>query len=211
MEKAAACLAVLLFAAGSARADSGVVHRWRTADAATQSAALGLAREAFDAYVERHVVIACPADLPPLLRERAGVFVSSMDERGAPRCCMGTLYPTQSDIAHEIIASAVAAAGHDRRFAPVTSALAHRIRLIVSIVAAPVPIASPEGLDPVADGLAAEAGGRFGVVLSGETRKRDRMIAWARIRAGGGAVRWFRIDDVRMIEAGGGSEHTSRP
>jgi hypothetical protein len=53
-------------------------------------------------------------------------------------------------------------------------------------------------------GLAVRFDGRYGVVLSGETSHLDRMIAWARTRAGASAsdtVSYYRIDDIRLIEA----------
>ena len=87
--------------------------RWRHCDSSTQHEILALARRTFDTYVREHRVIAPPTPLPPLLEQRCGVFVSSM-RNGAPRCCMGTLYPMQPSAALEIIENAVAAAGRDR-------------------------------------------------------------------------------------------------
>jgi len=180
-----------------------VLDRWRTASPSVQRAALHLARTAFDTYVRDRRIIDCPATLPPELRLRAGVFVSTMAADGAPRCCMGTLSPMEPDIAHEVIANAVAAAGRDRRFKPIRPADLSRLRLIVSVVGRPEPISSADGLDPVRDGLIARYGDRDGVVLSGETPHRDLMLRWARIRAGAPAsasVSLFRLDDVRMME-----------
>src|SRR5438477_196986 len=59
-------------------------------------------------------------------------------------------------------------------------------------------------LDPAREGLAVKRGERIGVVLSNETDRIDRMLAWGRIRAGaqpGEAVELFRIDVVRFVEA----------
>jgi AMMECR1 domain-containing protein len=149
-------------------------------------------------------VIDPPDSLPPLLRRRAAVFVSAM-RNGAPRACMGTLYPAEPDAAHEIIASAVAAAGRDHRFPPVKPSELSGLTLIVSIVEPPHPIAEAEiaSLDPTREGLAARYNGRFGVVLSRETTRTDRMTAWARTRAGapaGRRVGYFRLRDVRFVE-----------
>ena len=101
---------------------------------------LVLARRAFDAYAQRREVIDPPHPLPALLRRPAAVFVSAMRPDGSPRCCMGSLYPTQPDAAEEIIASAVAAAGHDRRFPPLRPAELSCLTLIVSFVSRPRPI-----------------------------------------------------------------------
>src|SRR5258708_30791681 len=99
-------------------APSDDLKGWRDADPSVRKAVLSLARRAFDAYVARREVIEPPRGLPPILGERAAIFVSSMRD-GAPRCCMGTLYPVEATAAEEIISSAVSAAGRDRRFKPI--------------------------------------------------------------------------------------------
>ena len=200
-------LPLLLLAAlpppASAQAPAGDA-RW--ADPAAQKAALTLARRAFDAYALRRETLDPPRPLPSCFREPAAVFVSAMRADGSPRCCMGSLYPTQPDAAEEIIASAVAAAGHDRRFAALKPAELSRLTLIVSFVARPRPISADEAgrLDPVREGLAVQNGDRWGVVLSGETARRENLPRWGRIRAGAGPndpVQWFAIRDVRMKES----------
>jgi len=118
---------------------------------------------------------------------------------------MGSLYPTQPDAAEEIIAGAVA--GHDRRFPPLRREELSRLTLIVSFVARPRPITAEQAarLDPVREGLAVQNGDRWGVVLSGETARRENLVRWGRIRAGAGPtdpVQWFAIRDVRMKETG---------
>ncbi len=177
--------------------------RW--VDPAARLAMLALARRAFDAYALRREVLDPPRPLPVPLRAPAAVFVSAMRPDGSPRCCMGSLYPTQPDAAEEIIAAAVAAAGHDRRFPPLRRAELSRLTLIVSFVARPRPITAEQAarLDPVREGLAVQNGDRWGVVLSGETARRENLPRWGRIRAGAGPtdlVQWFAIRDVRMKE-----------
>jgi AMMECR1 domain-containing protein len=186
------------------RADDLAVDRWRRADARTQALVLSLARRAFDAYALRREVMDPPRTLPPLLRERAAVFVSAM-RRGAPRCCMGTLYPAEANAAREVITNAVAAAGRDRRFPPVKPEELRGLILIVSIVGRPRPIAASEleHLDPARDGLAVKSGDKWGVTLSGETNHVERMVKWARIRAGASEhdpVELFRLEVVRFVE-----------
>ncbi len=206
MPKTAVLLLFLLLpllAAPVSAQDAGL-EVWRSAPQETRRFALALARRAFDAYALRREVIEPPAGIPPPLRRRAGVFVSAM-RNGAPRCCMGTLYPTEPDIAHEIVSTAVAAAGRDRRFTPIKPAELKGLTLIVTILGPPRALAAGEleSLDPDRDGLAVQYRDRFGVVLTGETRLKGRMLAWARIRAGappGAAVRAFRLEDVRLVE-----------
>lgn len=118
---------------------------------------------------------------------------------------MGSLYPVEANAAREIIASAVASAGRDRRFPPVKPAELRSLAIIVSIVGnlRPITLAEANNLDPTRDGLAARYGDRYGVVLSGETSAVDRMIRWARIRARAAPtapIDLFRLDVVRFVE-----------
>lgn len=125
---------------------------------------------------------------------------------GAPRTCMGTLYPTQPTLAEEIVENAAASAGRDRRFPPVSVKELAGLNLIVSIVGTPRAISqsAAERLDPVTDGLAVKYEDRYGVVLSGESPHRENMIAWGRARAGAepnAAVEFFQIHDLRFMES----------
>jgi AMMECR1 domain-containing protein len=196
------CLLSLAFCAVNAQ--EAAVDGWRHADESERAEALSLARKAFDAYAVNRTTLDPPSDLPDLLKLRTGVFVSAM-RNGAPRCCMGSLYPTEANTAREIIASAIAAAGRDHRFAPIKPQELKGLNLIVSIVGQPRPIdaAAVAGLDPARDGIAVKYGDRFGVTLSGETNDVQRMLKWARTRAGAPAnakVQLFRLDDVRFVE-----------
>ena len=195
------CGGILLTVAARAQSP-GEDPRWR--EPGTQQYVLKLARRAFEAYTLRREVVDTPAAFPAVLGQQAGVFVSAQ-RRGAPRCCMGTLYPVHLNAAQEIVDSAVAAAGRDRRFLPIQPKELAHLTLIVSIVSRPRPISAAEAdaLDPVQDGLAAKCGERWGVVLSGETARRENMLAWARTRAGAGPgtpVQWFALSDVRLME-----------
>ena len=181
-----------------------MVDAWRAASPQDGAVALKLARRAFDTYSRSRDVIDPPASLPKLFRQRVGVFVSTMIH-GAPRTCMGTLYPTEPDAAREIINSAVLSAGRDRRFPMVKPAELKGLTLIVSIVGQPHPMADADlaSMDPARDGLAVRCGDRYGVVLNGETTLVDRMVKWGRIRAGAGpasSVEYFKLDVVRFME-----------
>lgn len=199
------CLAVGgLICPARAPAQTSTFDQWQAADPATQRAVLALARRAFEAYTLHHVTIAAPTSPLPLLRGRAGVFVSAM-RGGAPRCCMGTVYPTQPTVAGEIIASACAAAGADLRFSPIRAGELPRLRLIVSLLTPPRPLAVADlpTLDPTRDGLVVQNGDRSGVVLSGETARVETMLMWGRLRAGASPtspVRLFRLRSARFVE-----------
>jgi hypothetical protein len=185
----------------SARAD---LADWRHADEKLQKKVLSLARRAFDEFVQKRIIINPPSDLPSIFQKRIGVFVSAM-RGGAPRCCMGTIYPTEGTTAREIIAAVAMAAGRDRRFPAVRPGELKDLILIVSFVDNPRPITEKDllTLDPTRDGLMVKNGDRSGVVLSGETDRVERMIQWARIRAGvseNEPVELFRLDVVRFVE-----------
>jgi len=185
-------------------AQSVSVDSWRHVDDKTRGIVLSIARRAFDTYVAHRTTLDPPPELPELLRQHSGVFVSAM-HNGAPRCCMGSLYPTEANTAVEIIASAVAAAGHDHRFPPIKPAELKGLSLIVSIVGQPHPIDAQElaEIDPTRDGVAIKFGDRYGVTLSGETNDVTLMEKWARIRAGakpGSVVQLIRLEDVRFVE-----------
>jgi AMMECR1 domain-containing protein len=192
---------VLMAAALPLRADSADLN-----DPVNQKAVLKLARRAFDAYARSRVEIAPPSPLPAVFAERHGVFVSTM-RSGAPRTCMGTLYPCQSNFAEEIIENAAASAGRDRRFPAVGPGELSKLDLIVSVITSrPRPISEQvaRSLDPARDGLAVLYGDRYGVVLSGETYDPANMVKWGRIRAGapkGSSVRLFEIHDIRFMES----------
>jgi AMMECR1 domain-containing protein len=178
---------------------------WRLSDPAAQRYVLTLARRAFDAYAASRRVIEPPSPLPACLRQRSGVFISTM-RRGAPRTCMGSLYPTQPNLAEEIIENAVASAGRDRRFRPVTVQELPHLDLIVSVVGTPRPLSEAEAraLDPASDCLVVRCGDRYGVVLSGETPHRENMLSWGRTRAGAGPnsrIELFRMHDLRFMES----------
>ena len=172
------------------------------ADPDAGQAALALARRAFDTWCLQRQRIPPPVELPSLLRERSGVYVSAI-LGDAPRCCMGTLYPTRPTLAEEIINAAVAAAGMDLRFPPITPPELTQVRLIVSVVDPPERLADPRALDPATEGVAVRCASGWGVSLPGETPHRELLVEWARIRAGaveGEPVELYRVIAYRVIE-----------
>ena len=192
------CLAV----AAATPASCDLVDGFAADQSGASASALSLARRAFDTYTLHRERIPTPDDLPELLRERSGAFVSAV-KGDAPRCCMGSLYPTQPTLADEIIQAAVAAAGLDARKPPVEPQELSRLQLIVSIVAPPESITDPRSIDPVTQGLAARGRERTGVVLPGETPHLNLAIKWARVRAGAAPdepVEYFRIRAFRIAE-----------
>ena len=165
--------------------------------------ALELARKALNVAVIRHEQLPLPKRLPPLLCNRGAVFVSAMDAKGAPVCCMGTLEPRQRTIGEEIIANALAAGANDKRFPPLRPEHLQKIRVIISIIGDISPITDPMTVDPVTEGMAVLGPKETGVVLPGETNDPQKMVDWARIRAGlkkNEKADYLRVEAIRFIE-----------
>lgn len=167
-------------------------------------AAVALARRALEYSCRTHELLPVPKELPPLLRRRGAAFVSTMLYRnGAPRCCMGSLTPAMPTLAEEIINLSYLAATRDKRFPPLQPKELKSFRVIVSIIGESTPIVDLSTLDPLTDGLAAHGPRETGIVLPGETGDIQKVIAWARTRAGAttrGPVEYFRLVAVRFIE-----------
>lgn len=195
-------IGVGLLAAGPGGSATSLVQQFRADETGAGAAALRLARLALDSYARDRERVALPASLPPLLLERGGVFVSSQ-LRGAPRCCMGTLYPRGASLAADLVDLACRAAAYDQRFPPLRPEELPQLQVIVSFLDPPEPTVDPLALDPLTEGLAVRGGQRTGVVLPGETGVRERFVQWGEIRAGlrpGARARYFRLEAVRYME-----------
>lgn len=101
-----------------------------------------------------------PADLPPELSGRAGVFVS-LKKQGQLRGCIGTFLPTQSNIAAEIIHNAIGAGTGDPRFWPANPEEVAELTVSVDVLSEPEKINSLKDLDPR----------RYGVIVAKEQRR----------------------------------------
>jgi AmmeMemoRadiSam system protein A len=122
-----------------------------------------LAQEAVENYARYRQVVE-PFDLPPEMRRRAAAFVS-IKKLGDLRGCIGTVEPAYTDLAHEIINNAIAAATRDPRFEPVAeSELAH-LAYSVDVLSPPERIDGPEALDPRRYGVIVQSGRRRGLLL----------------------------------------------
>ena len=200
------CLGVVTFchSLASCRAAT-LVDRFAADTTGAGPAAVHLARRALDEYCLHRVRLTVPGGLPPLLAQRGAVFVSAQ-VAGAPRCCMGSLYPRGATLAADLIEMACRAAAHDLRFAPLRPEELAGLRVIVSVLDPPEPVTDPWTLDPLNDGLAARGPRRTGVVLPGETGVQERFVRWAQMRAGlqpDERVVYLRLRAVRFIEPEG--------
>lgn len=126
---------------------------------------VNLARKTLESYVSNHKKIKKTNDLDDeLLKNKAGVFVS-LKLDGQLRGCIGTIAPTTSCIAEEIIQNAISAGTEDPRFYPVSEEELPRIIYSVDVLGEPEAIQSMEELDPERYGVIVTKGTRRGLLL----------------------------------------------
>jgi len=126
---------------------------------------VNLARKTLESYVSNHKKIKKTNDLDDeLLKSKAGVFVS-LKLDGQLRGCIGTIAPTRSCIAEEIIQNAISAGTEDPRFYPVSEEELPRIIYSVDVLGEPEAIQSMEELDPERYGVIVTKGTRRGLLL----------------------------------------------
>ena len=95
----------------------------------------------------------------------AGCFVS-LKKDGELRGCIGTIAPTQDNLAEEICANAISAGRHDPRFPPVTAGEMDELVYDVDVLGAPEAVKSADQLDPERYGVIVScADGRRGLLL----------------------------------------------
>ncbi len=124
-----------------------------------------LAKDSVLYFLENNTMMPEPTcNLPAELTHRAGVFVS-LKKFGQLRGCIGTILPTQSSAAKEIIRNAISAATEDPRFRRVTLAELGELDISVDILGAPERIDSMDKLDPRRYGVIVRSGSRSGVLL----------------------------------------------
>jgi AmmeMemoRadiSam system protein A len=126
---------------------------------------VNLARKTLESYVSNHKKIRKGDDLgDELLKNRAGVFVS-LKLDGQLRGCIGTIAPTSSCIADEIIQNAISAGTEDPRFYPVSEEELPRIIYSVDVLGEPEAIKTMEELDPKRYGVIVTKGMKRGLLL----------------------------------------------
>ena len=104
-------------------------------------------------------------DAPPSTRAKMGAFVTLNDRTtGALRGCIGEILPMRA-LVDAVAARAVDSALHDPRFMPVTESELGRIRVEVSALTPPRPVASWRDIVLGRDGMTLEKGGAFAVFL----------------------------------------------
>lgn len=123
-----------------------------------------LARDTIETYVKTGKITPPPSALTEEMKGRAGTFVS-IKKHGELRGCIGTLSPTQPNVALEIIQNAISASTKDSRFPPVTSQELNDIDISVDILSEPEMVSSPDELDTKIYGVIVSKGWRKGLLL----------------------------------------------
>ena len=136
----------------------------KTKDA--EDAYVRLARASLESWVTNHQRIKVPDGLDAeIVGRRAACFVSLKID-GRLRGCIGTLSPTKSSLAVEIIDNAISAGTRDPRFSPVRVSELKDIVYDVDVLSEPEPILSTSDLDVKRYGVIVSArDGRRGVLL----------------------------------------------
>jgi len=106
-----------------------------------------LVKETIENYVRHGKTITAPEELTPEMERRAGTFVS-IHKHGMLRGCIGTIEPTQTNVAQEVIQNAISAATQDPRFPPIVSEELADLDIKVDVLGEPEPVESLEELDP---------------------------------------------------------------
>lgn len=166
------------------------------------SPAVRLARETLETYVRTGKVIDPPADVSEELKAPAGTFVS-LKKKGMLRGCIGTIRPTKTSAAEEIIANAISAGTADPRFPPVSEEELDEIVYSVDILKDPEPVRSLDELDPKKYGVIVRKGNRTGLLLPDlegvDTVQEQIEIACrkAGINQNEGGIELYRFEVVR--------------
>ena len=123
-----------------------------------------LARETINEYVKTGRKLR-DYDVPrEAAKKRAGAFVS-IHECGMLRGCIGTISPTRSTLAEEIVNNAISAASRDPRFSPITPDELSSLEISVDVLSDPEPISSMKELDVKRYGVIVESGSKRGLLL----------------------------------------------
>ena len=124
-----------------------------------------VAKYALEEYLQQRSVIPVPEWVSEeLTARRAGCFVSIHTRDGSLRGCIGTIYPTEENVALEIINNAISASTRDPRFSPVSLGELPCLDISVDILGLPEETTVAE-LNPKKFGVIVTLGNRKGVLL----------------------------------------------
>lgn len=171
-----------------------------------EDAYVRLARQSLEHWVKYAKPLsraAWPKDLPEeMLKRKAGTFVS-LHKRGQLRGCIGTIGPTASCIAEEIVQNAISACSRDPRFFPVQIPELELLEISVDVLGETEPIADTSELDVKRYGVIVSCGSRRGLLLPNldgvDTIEEQVRIAREKggIREGEKGITYERFEVVR--------------
>ena len=152
---------------------------------AVESELVGLARRALERYVREGKKIYPDTGSGPLLKEKAGVFVS-LKKHGQLRGCIGTIVPTTDNIGFEIVNNAISAGTGDPRFEPVEPGELDELVYSVDVLKPAEPIDNMSQLDVRRYGVIVRSGRRSGLLLPNleGIDTVEQQVAIARQKAG---------------------------
>lgn len=123
-----------------------------------------IARKALENKVNKDAPPEPFEDLPPELQKPGAAFVS-LKKDGQLRGCIGTVSPTQKNLAEEIAVNAVNAGLSDPRFSPVTPSELEHLTYSVDVLTEPEKVDDSSQLDPREYGVIVRRGRRAGLLL----------------------------------------------
>lgn len=124
-----------------------------------------LALEAINQFVLSDKIIQVPESTCVELTDRAaGAFVS-LHKFGKLRGCIGTIMPTETCIAKEIIQNAVSACSRDGRFSPVEAHELEDLECSVDVLEPAEPVTDLKDLDPKTYGIIVQKNNKRGLLL----------------------------------------------
>jgi len=136
-----------------------------TGEREPESAYVKLARSNIEEFVKNGKIIELSDDLPQeMLTKKAGVFVS-IKKHGNLRGCIGTIMPTQANIALEILKNSISAATEDPRFPPIGAHELDDLVISVDVLGAPEAIENTDELDVLRYGVIVTNGYKRGLLL----------------------------------------------
>jgi AmmeMemoRadiSam system protein A len=129
----------------------------------SQKRLIALSRQTLESFVRGANDAAETVDDPCLLQSRYGAFVS-LHRQDELRGCVGICFPT-NPLYETVIDMTEAAASRDRRVAAVTSLELPEIRIDITVLSRPQPVADPLSLQVGKHGIYMESGGKHAVLL----------------------------------------------
>jgi AmmeMemoRadiSam system protein A len=123
-----------------------------------------LAKRAVEDYVRNRKVLATPADIPPEMQRRAGVFIC-LKSHGNLRGCIGTFHPSSNNLYEEIVRNSISASTEDPRFSLVRPNELDDITYTVDVLSEPEKISALSELDPKKYGIIVAQGHKRGLLL----------------------------------------------